>query len=389
MDSAPSDGSPTLTFEKGSCCLCGGEDGEVVVRSPGKTLGTTPQKYAFVRCPRCSVLFLNPRPTAESLPLLYRDDAYYSRDIQKLSNATSKSSPGLKQRLQARILHAYGVMNTSKVQFSRRSPTGYYGEGGSPKSKVEGYDSRGKSEVANTFRALFSAVGRGTVFPLLVRQSALLRTLVYNRWFLRFRRRPARILEVGFGNGLLLFALSHLDTELFGTEISQKACQAVSSSLGVETFCGQLWDAGYSDDQFDLVIFSHSLEHLSDPMRALHEARRTVAPDGGLIIGVPNPDCLSSKVFGQHWAGYDFPRHLFLFGRNALSRMADKAGFKLQRVRFPLQGCVHHLAQSINSRLGLRLIPDALTRTLLAQIPYLPFVAFRTGDVMTAYFRPQ
>lgn len=372
MDSAPSNDSATLTLEKGRCCLCGGEDGEVVVKSSDTMLGTTPQKYAFVKCPRCSMLFLDPRPTAESLPLLYLDDAYYSRDVQKVSDAASRSSPGLKQRLQARVLHAYGLIQKSKVR------------------RLEAPDvAHGESELRDSFGHLCDLIGRGTVFPLLVRQSALLRTLVYNRRLLRFGRRPARILEVGFGTGLLLFALSHLDTELFGTEISEKACHAVSSSLNVETFCGQVWDAGYSDDQFDLVIFSHSLEHLSDPMRALHEARRTVAPDGGLVISVPNPDCLSSKVFGQHWAGYDFPRHLFLFGRNALSRMADKAGFKLQGVRFPLQGCVHHLAESINSRLGLRLIPDALTRTLLAQIPYLPFVAFRTGDVMTAYFRPQ
>ncbi|MBN2209588.1 MAG: class I SAM-dependent methyltransferase [Candidatus Coatesbacteria bacterium] len=359
MGRAPSFRTPAVSLEKGSCCLCGGEDGQIVVQSSGKALGTTSAKFAFVRCPQCRVLFLDPRPTADSLELLYPDDEYYSRDIEKLSDAASKSSDGLKQRLQSRIIRAYGLLE---------------------KEKGEGRKEKG--------RRLWDSIGRATVFPLLVRQSALLRTLIHNRRFLRFNRRPARILEVGFGNGLLLFALSHLDAVLFGTEVSQKACDAVASCLGIEAFCGQLWDAGFADGQFDLVIFSHSLEHIAEPVRALHEARRIVSPNGALLISVPNPDCLSARVFREHWAGYDFPRHLFLFGRDALSEMADEAGFRLQEVRFPLEGGVHHLAESINSRLGLRVIPDVLAKTLLTQIPYLPIILSKSGDVMAAYLFP-
>jgi len=281
--------------------------------------------------------------------------------------------------LQARILRAYGLIQELEAKI--------------PKPEVHGSQAPGttqhESQLGDSSSHLWDRIGRMTVFPLLVRQSALLRTLVYNRPFLKFRRRPARILEVGFGNGLLLFALSHLDTELFGTEISEHACKAVSSSLGVEAFCGQLWDAGYADGQFDLVIFSHSLEHLSDPMRALREARRIVAPDGGLIISLPNPECLSARVFGEHWAGYDFPRHIFLFGPCALAKLAEKACFRLQKARFPLEGSVHHFAESVNSRLGLRVIPNALSGMLLGQILYLPIIAFRSGDVVTFYLRPR
>ena len=366
MGRAPSFYLPAVSLEKGNCCLCGGEDGQVVVQSSGKALGTTSEKFAFVKCPQCRVLFLDPRPTADGLELLYPDDKYYSRDVQRLSDAASKSSPGLKQRLQARIIRAYGLFEKEKGE--RRKEKG-----------------GGRGPEMRRLGRLWDSIGRATVFPLVVRQSALLRTLIHNRRFLRFSRRPARILEVGFGNGLLLFALSHLDAILFGTEISQKACDAVASCLGVQTFCGQLWDAGFPDGQFDLVIFSHSLEHIGDPIRALHEARRILSSNGALLISMPNPDCLSARVFREHWAGYDFPRHLFLFGRDALSEMADKAGFRLQEVRFPLEACVHHLAESINSRLLSALIPDALAKTLLTQILYLPIVLSKSGDVMTTY----
>ena len=369
MDLAPSPGSVSLTLEKGACCLCGGTEGEVVVERSDLMLGATAQRFALAKCPRCRVLFLDPRPTAGDLELLYPEKEYYTRDVRALSEVVSRRSSGPKQRLQMRILNAYGHVTKSKVE-SRKSKVG------------------GRPGLRHPFRHLFEAIGKMTLFPLLVRQSALLRTLVYNRRFLRFRRRAARILEVGFGNGLLLFALSHLDTELFGTEISDKTCQAVSDALDVKTFCGQIWDAKYAEGQFDLIIFSHSLEHLTDPMRALREARRILAPDGGLLISAPNPNCFSARLFKEHWSGYDFPRHLFLFGREALSKMAEEAGFRLQAVKSPLEGCVHHLAESINSRLGRRLVPDAVTRALPVEVLYLPLVLFRTGDVITMYLRP-
>ncbi len=256
MDTAPSPDSSSFTFEKGACCLCGGTEGKVVVERPDLMLGPTAQRFVLAKCPRCGVLFLDPRPTADCLELLYPEIEYYTRDIRTLSEVVSQRTSALKQRLQTRILRAYGLNIKSKVQ--------------SPKSKVGGRPGK---------RNLFDVIGKMTLFPLLVRQSALLRTLVSIRWFLRFERKPARILEVGFGNGLLLYALSHLDTELFGTEISDRTCQAVSNALDVKTFCGQMWDADYAEGQFDLIIFSHSLEHLTDPMRALREARRALAKE--------------------------------------------------------------------------------------------------------------
>jgi SAM-dependent methyltransferase len=43
----------------------------------------------------------------------------------------------------------------------------------------------------------------------------------------------------------------------------------------------------YSDGQFDFVLHSDTLEHVSDPVRALAECRRVLRPDGWLCYTVP------------------------------------------------------------------------------------------------------
>jgi SAM-dependent methyltransferase len=43
------------------------------------------------------------------------------------------------------------------------------------------------------------------------------------------------------------------------------------------------------DGAYDVVLSSHCLEHLADPLRALSEWRRVVRPGGHLLVAVPDP----------------------------------------------------------------------------------------------------
>jgi len=46
-------------------------------------------------------------------------------------------------------------------------------------------------------------------------------------------------------------------------------------------------DLPFSDNQFDAGIYSHVLEHISDPWSAMHEAKRVIRPRGKLVVVVP------------------------------------------------------------------------------------------------------
>lgn len=339
-------------LEEGRCCLCGGRQGSVVVRSSDVSLKTTGETFSFIKCKRCGALFLDPRPTKRWLGKFYPEGSYYARDLPERA-VLRRASPeaGVKSKLQRRVLELYGLIGPAR-------PSGFLWR-----------------------------LTKLLVLPLLVRNSALLRTLISNRVAFTFQKRPARVLEVGFGDGLLLAALRWLDLELWGTEISGAACEFVSRAFGAKTFCGEVWEAGYPDEYFDLVIFSHSLEHISEPLTALNEAHRITVPGGRLLLSLPNPSSWSARVLGKHWIGYDVPRHLFLFGPGPLRALVERAGFAIVRVSFPVEGSLHHLIESLNLVLRFRLFPDWLSRFFAAQLLYMPVIWFRRADVMTVLCR--
>ncbi len=91
--------------------------------------------------------------------------------------------------------------------------------------------------------------------------------------------RRGSVLEIGCGTGDILLALSErgFGNELSGIEISssglEKARQKPIPSLKeLRLFDGDT--VPFDDQQFDLVVLSHVVEHLEYPRKMLHEARR-------------------------------------------------------------------------------------------------------------------
>ena len=90
---------------------------------------------------------------------------------------------------------------------------------------------------------------------------------------------PATVVEIGCGEGALLAALSArgIGEVLDGFELSPKAAAlARQKNLGrvrrVEAYDGQHVPA--TDGVYDLAVLSHVVEHVSDPLPLLREARR-------------------------------------------------------------------------------------------------------------------
>ncbi len=59
--------------------------------------------------------------------------------------------------------------------------------------------------------------------------------------------------------------------------------------------------AGVPDACFDFVHSSHCLEHMNDPLCALHNWLRVLKPAGHLICMVPDEDLYEQGVFPSRW----------------------------------------------------------------------------------------
>jgi SAM-dependent methyltransferase len=63
-----------------------------------------------------------------------------------------------------------------------------------------------------------------------------------------------------------------------------------------------------------------------DPAAFVREAGRILKPGGRLLIQTPNSAALGRPWFGSRWFANDIPRHLVLFSRSNLDRLAARSG---------------------------------------------------------------
>lgn len=144
------------------------------------------------------------------------------------------------------------------------------------------------------------------------------------------RRKPekGKLLEVGSGQGGFLKVCQTQGWDVYGLDISDECIAYVKNEHGIENaFVADLLDARFDDNQFDVVIFNHLIEHLTDPQTYLREINRILKPRGILCVSTPNIDSLSARVFGKYWQALFVPLHLVLFSPDTLSRILVQTNF--------------------------------------------------------------
>jgi SAM-dependent methyltransferase len=143
-----------------------------------------------------------------------------------------------------------------------------------------------------------------------------------------------RLLDVGCATGRFLAAMRQIPGwEVMGVEPSPSAAEFARAACGLEVHVGDLPSARFPDAYFDIVTMWDVLEHLAAPLETLREVRRVLKSDGYLVIRTPSLDSLDARVFGPFWAGLDSPRHLAIFSRRTVTRLLERSGFALRRLR--------------------------------------------------------
>ena len=114
-------------------------------------------------------------------------------------------------------------------------------------------------------------------------------------------RRFSKALEVGYGAGAVLAALSPGVSELYGIDLDAEP-QPVIELLGArgvkpELRKASVYELPYADATFDLVVSFSVFEHLHEYPRALSEVRRVLTPNGLFLLGMPAVNRMMEVAF--------------------------------------------------------------------------------------------
>lgn len=288
-----SDVSSIRTRSCSSCYLCGSR-GEVRYQRVRDFAFGVPGEWNFLHCSDCGLLWLDPQPVPENVALIY--EGYQTHKIK-----TERKFASTRDVLRRAVL-----------------------------SRFYGYDldctwSSGKSIL-------------GTILSRI----PFARELMGMEIMHISAREGGRLLDVGCGSGKFLATMRDLNWQVQGTEIDVAAADIAKQVHDLPVFVGELRDASFENESFDVITLNHVIEHVYDPIELLKECSRLLRPDGKLILATPNTQSLGHAIFRRWWRGLEPPRHLILFSTQALKICLEKAG-------------LHVVAMQSSSRMALPL----------------------------------
>lgn len=133
-----------------------------------------------------------------------------------------------------------------------------------------------------------------------------------------------KILDVGCGNGLLIYNLKEFGFEnLTGLDPHLKHIVAQPGFRMLKKSIFEL------DEHFDVVMCHHSFEHLEDIYSAAKRLVELIAPGGLLLIRIPNIESYSFRQYKECWHGIHAPFHLALPSEKGMQMLFNHSALKL------------------------------------------------------------
>lgn len=139
------------------------------------------------------------------------------------------------------------------------------------------------------------------------------------------------ILDIGCGTGEFLNVCQQSKWTTLGIEPSNGARKMAINTFGLEVR-EESELSKLESESFDVITLWHVLEHVPQLNARIKELKRLIKPTGIIIIAVPNCNSLDAKLYGNSWAAYDVPRHLYHFTPHDIESLFKKHEIKLFRV---------------------------------------------------------
>ena len=166
---------------------------------------------------------------------------------------------------------------------------------------------------------------------------------------------PGRVLDIGCAFGFFLDVASENGWETYGVEISEYAARHIGDRHNVSI--GELSEAKFPDNSFDLITLWDVIEHVANPPELLAESHRILKEDGLLFVNLPNKDDLFLKVKSTLYRlmggrairlrGH-FTHHIYYFSPRTIERLLSQCGFRIVKMELRVEDLIINGEESIS-----------------------------------------
>lgn len=136
-----------------------------------------------------------------------------------------------------------------------------------------------------------------------------------------------KLLDVGCGTGSFLESCETSGWQITGVETDSTVRSLAQEKLKIQIH-SELSEIPTSES-FNIITLWHVLEHIPNLNDAVERLSILLSPNGTLLIAVPNSNSYDASYFGEYWAAYDVPRHLYHFTPSTIEKLLKKHGLQL------------------------------------------------------------
>lgn len=261
-------------MEHTTCLVCDSDDATPVISTGAHMYAGDADRFHFVRCNTCGLVYLNPRVEPENLGAYYPPYYLPYRGPSAWGKYAALAEKGL------------AITDRRRVRVARKA----LGE------------STGAGDPGHRPRVLDVGCGKPSFLAAL------------------------RDDGIGASDGVATPDLTGIDFVDSGWRDDPERWRGIDL---VETQPAA-YDPG-ADRKPDLITMWHYLEHDYAPRETLRQMRAIAHAHTQLIIEVPHLDSLPRYRYGADWEGWHAPRHTALYNRSTIGTLLAATGWEMYR----------------------------------------------------------